>query len=83
MDEIIDHKSDGSSVKKDDGFVKSPNGNRTHGLTAKGWKLLVQWKYGTSNWIPVKDLKDTNPIETAEYAVTNEIAEEPAVAWWV
>ena len=33
--------------------------------------------------MPLKDLKDTNPIELAEYAVANKIAEEPAFSWWV
>ena len=31
----------------------------------------------------LKDLKDTNPIELAEYAKANNIAEEPAFKWWV
>jgi hypothetical protein len=69
VDEIIKHKSDGSAVKNDDRFVESPNGNWTQQLTTKGWKLLVQWKDRTSSWIPVKDLKKSNPIKTAEYAV--------------
>jgi Reverse transcriptase (RNA-dependent DNA polymerase) len=28
-------------------------------------------------------LKESNPVETAEYAVANKIADEPAFAWWV
>jgi hypothetical protein len=35
------------------------------------------------DWFPLKDLKDSNPIETAEYAVSNKIADEPALIWWV
>jgi hypothetical protein len=31
----------------------------------------------------LKDLKASNPIELAEYAVANRIAEEPAFKWWV
>ena len=31
----------------------------------------------------VKDIKDSNPIEMAEYAIANKIAEEPVFAWWV
>ena len=31
----------------------------------------------------MKHLKDSNPIETAEYAVANRIQEEPAFKWWV
>ena len=38
---------------------------------------------GSFDWVPLKDLKDTNPVERAEYAVTNKIAEAMAFAWWV
>jgi hypothetical protein len=45
--------------------------------------LLVEWKDGASDWIPLKDLKDSNPVKLAEYAVANEIDREPAFFWWV
>jgi hypothetical protein len=73
MDEIIDHQKDGTAVSKGEGSR----------MTTKGWKLLVQWKDKTLNWIDLKDLKESNPIETAEYAVANQISDEPAFAWWV
>ena len=38
---------------------------------------------GSTSWVPLKDLKESNPVETAEYAVANFIHEEPAFAWWV
>ena len=41
---IVDHKSDGSAVKADDGYIVSANGNMSRRLTTKGWKLLVEWK---------------------------------------
>jgi hypothetical protein len=31
----------------------------------------------------LKDLKESNPIEVAEYAVANRIDQEPAFKWWV
>jgi hypothetical protein len=31
----------------------------------------------------LKDLKASNPIELAEYAVGNQLVEEPAFRWWV
>jgi hypothetical protein len=65
LKEIINHESDGNAVSKDDVYVKEPGGNCTPWRTTKGWKLLVQWKDGTSNWIPLKDLKESNPVETA------------------
>ena len=41
---------------------------------------MERWK---KIWIELKDLKDSNPIEVAEYAVENRIVEEPAFKWWV
>ena len=31
----------------------------------------------------IKDLKNSNPVEVAEYAVANCIQDGPAFAWWV
>ncbi len=83
LQEITDHKKDGSALSKDDGFVENRHGQRRPKLTTRGWKLLVSWKDGSTDWIPLKDLKESNPVEVAEYAVANKIAEEPAFAWWV
>ena len=43
----------------------------------------VEWKNGMTDWVPMNELKASNPIEPAEYAVSNRIVEEPAFAWWV
>jgi hypothetical protein len=52
-------------------------------MTTKGWKLSVQWIEVALTWVPLKDLKESKPLEGAEYAVANKIAEEPVFAWWV
>ena len=59
------------------------SGNRHKKRTTRGWHLCVEWNDGTTNWIPLKDLRESNPIELAEYAVANRIHEEPAFHWWV
>ena len=53
-----------------------------HRRTTKNWQLLVQWKDGSTSWTPLKDLKESNPVEVAEYAVANKIANEPAFIQW-
>ena len=49
----------------------------------KGWELWFQWKGGLSNWVTLKDLKNSYPGETAEYAVANRIEKESEFAWWI
>jgi hypothetical protein len=83
LNEITDHQSDNSAIQIADGFVTSRNGNRVPKSTTRGWSLLVSWKDGSSDWVPLKDLKDSYPIQIAEYAVANKIANEPAFNWWV
>ena len=83
LDEIIDHKRDGRALRADNGYVTTKRGQRVPKNTTKGWKILCQWKDGSSDWVDLKYVKDSNPIELAEYAVANRIQEEPAFKWWV
>lgn len=82
LHEITDHKKDGTAVTKDDGYEVTKSGGPRPRHTTRGWKLLVSWKDGTSSWVALKDLKESNPVEVAEYALANKILEEPAFAWW-
>ena len=83
ISEIINHETDGDAVTKDDGYLTAKNGKQTRRITTKGWKLLVEWKNGSSSWVPLKDMKEAFPVQCAEYAVANKISEEPAFAWWI
>jgi Reverse transcriptase (RNA-dependent DNA polymerase) len=83
MEEITDHRRNELAVKADDGFVITRNGNKVPKKTTTGWELMVTWKDGSSDWIKLKDIKDSYPVQVAEYAVTNRIAHEPAFNWWV
>ena len=83
LDEIIDHKSDKRALRADKGYVTTKRGRRVPKNTTKGWKILCQWKDGSSDWVDLKYVKDSNPIELAEYAVANRFQEEPAFKWWV
>ena len=75
-------KSD-DALEKKDGFHKSYNRNKHRIKTTKGWWLLVRWRDDSEDWLPLKDLKESHPIEVAEFALAKRIADEPAFAWWV
>ena len=81
--EIVDHKKDKSALTKEEGFLITKSNRQTRKRTTKGWKLLVMWKSGTTDWIPLSQLKESHPVEVAEYATANNIDDEPAFAWWV
>jgi hypothetical protein len=83
MKEIVDPWSDESAVPVDVASFVDPNGRTTRRMTTKGWKLLVEWKDGTTDWLSLKDLKESYPVQVVEYTVANNIVEQPAFAWWV
>ena len=83
LTEVNDHNKDDSAISKVDGFIKSSSGNLHRNSTTRGWKILVEWKDGSVDWVPLKDLKQFNPVELDEYAMANEIIDEPAFNWWV
>ena len=82
LEAIIDHKIDDTAVKKIDQFV-TVNGRRHKKKTTKGHKLCCLFKDGTTAYEPLKLLKETWPVEVAEYAVQAGIDHWPAYDWWV
>jgi hypothetical protein len=83
MREITDHRKTDQAVSIEDGFTTNKHGVQRPKITTLGWELEVEWKDGSSSWIPLKDLKESNPLEVAEYACTSQIEKEPAFKWWV
>ena len=61
----------------------SNNSQRRLRKITQCWKLEVLYKDRYDSWIPLKDLKESYPIELAEYAVLRGIDTEPAFSWWV
>ena len=82
LKDIVGHRSNAHAVHKDDGYLVMPTGTKRHRITTKGWDIQVEWRDGTTAWIPLKELKASNPVELAQYAASNKLLEEPAFAWW-
>ncbi len=80
---IIDHKRSGKAVLMEDKYFVTKTSTKCMRQTTVGWKLLVQWNDGLRQWIALKILKESNPVQVAEYAIARDIADEPVFAWWV
>jgi hypothetical protein len=48
----------------------------------KGWHLCVEWKDGTTSWERLADLKESNPVEVADYAVAKNLLDAADFVWW-
>ena len=83
LSEISDHNSYGNTILVSDGLFKSINGNNLPKKNTDGWKIQVGWKGISTSWVPLKDLKGSNPLELAECASNNYIELEPSFRWWL
>ena len=82
MQAIMDYKTDGHAVAHADQYI-TVGGKQHLRKTTKGWHLCIQWKEGMTSWERLANVKESNPIKVAEYAVAQDIDQEPAFTWWV
>ncbi len=83
FDKIVDHRTNGKQLLQQDAFITTRMGTRRRRETTIGWEILVKWKDGSTTWIALKDMKESYPVQLAEYSVQARLSEEPAFAWWV
>jgi hypothetical protein len=83
LDDIIDYRQLPDAMRTEDAFTTTPNGLQGHKKTTRGWEMCVLWKDGSTNWVALKDLKESYPIKLADFTKLHQIHEEPAFAWWV
>ena len=81
LEVILDYKKESNAVEKDDIYLTTKKGARHMRKTTAGWKLLIQWKMEEQEWIPLNILKESNPVEVAEFAMSRNIDREPAFCW--
>ena len=81
LKEIVSFGRDSSiAISKSHGSV-TVNGLIKPIITTKRWDVQVLWIDGSTYWIQLKLIKESNPIEVAEYAIANGYQTEPAFKW--
>eukprot|EP00804_Cyclotella_cryptica_P016150 CCRYP_004245-RA/>CCRYP_004245-RA protein AED:0.42 eAED:0.42 QI:0/-1/1/1/-1/0/1/0/129 len=63
--------------------VSAVNGKKIVKCSTKSWELCCEWKDGSTSWQKLSDLKESHPLQVAEFAFAAQIANEPAFNWWV
>jgi hypothetical protein len=83
LKEIVDHQKSDDAVPMSDKYLITSTGQRRLRKTTRGWDFLVSWKDGTETWTSLAEMKESYPVEVAEYARARGLDSEPAFAWWV
>jgi hypothetical protein len=80
LQDIVGHKTGGHAVERADMCIKVGS-NKKIRKTTKDWYLCVQWKDGTTSWERLADLKESNPVDVAEFAATKNLHDDFSFAW--
>ena len=84
LDKIVDHRNDPNlTVDENDSYLSNNTGQKSRIHTTEGCDLLVSWKDGSTDWVPLKELKESYPVEIAECSLQNNNSHHPAFVWWV
>ena len=54
---ILDFSKDTTTVQKGDQYIITKSGQRRMQKSTVGWNLLISWKYGSEQWIPLLVMK--------------------------
>ena len=71
LDTIEDHRIDGTEATIQGSY------------TTRGHEIKCLLTDGTRTWVPLKDMKESYPIESAEFAISSQLTDSPAFTWWV
>jgi hypothetical protein len=77
---IVDHRKESSAVEKKGMYIKHRSYLQPR-KTTKGWSLCLEWNDGSTSWERLADLKESNIVEIADYAVTHGFENKPTFAW--
>jgi len=74
---ILDVRKDNTALCNYNAFIINKHGRKIPKKTTKGWFFNVRWKDGSDSWVPLKDIKESIPVEVATFAMTQGIEKEP------
>ena len=82
FDSIVDHRRGTSALTPEDQVIRRESGHTYMRRITRGWQLCIQWKDGSTSWQKLSDLKESHPVEVAEYAHSQSLMRDPAFNWW-
>jgi hypothetical protein len=83
LKQILDHRRDGHAIPKHKQYITTRDGQQKLRKSTVGWNFHVEYTDGSKQWVELKDLKEINPVQIAEYVTTKKIDDEVAFRWWV
>jgi len=63
-------------------LAEFPDGNISK-YSTKAWRICVMWNNNSTSWHPLADIKNSFPVQLAQYAISNKLDQDTAFRWWI
>ena len=83
FDEIVDHCVDGTETMNKESLIVSNNRSKIRRKTTQVKLIMINWRYISTKWGSMKDVKECYPFQLAEYYHQLRIYQETEFTWWV
>lgn len=83
LDTIVDYHKDPSMAVAWNNQVVVIDGKKTVKRSTRWQELCCKWKDGSASWHKLSNLKESHPLQVAEFMFAAYIPDEPAFNWWV
>ena len=77
LDYITDVRFDDRDIAKTNGYNNTKRGQNKRHETTIGSHFEIKWKDRTKQWVSLSLIKETNPINVAEFVKARCIDDEP------
>ncbi|KAL7474777.1 hypothetical protein ACHAW6_000733 [Cyclotella cf. meneghiniana] len=81
LDAIMDCRKNSDVAISWNDQVKIVDGKKVVSCSTRGWELCCEWKNGSTSWQKLSDLKESHPLQVAEFVLAVGIANEPGFNW--
>ncbi|KAL7475056.1 LOW QUALITY PROTEIN: hypothetical protein ACHAW6_000990 [Cyclotella cf. meneghiniana] len=83
LDAIMEYQKNPDVAVTCNNQVKVVDGKKVVTRSTRNWELCCEWKDGSTSWQKLPDLKESHPVQVAEFALAAGIADKPTFNWWV
>ncbi|KAL7476688.1 hypothetical protein ACHAW6_002531 [Cyclotella cf. meneghiniana] len=78
LDAIVDYRKNPNVAISWNDQDETVNGKKVFLCSTRGWDWCCEWKDGSTAWQKLSDLKESHPLQVAEFTLATVIADEPA-----
>ena len=82
MNDLTDHCKSIKALSINDQKSNNSRGRNMMRGSTSVWQICCQWKYGSTSWENICDLKYSKSVEMAEYVHQLGISHEPEFNFW-